>query len=202
MRPFKRIALLSALAAVIVAGVRYGSTVSRLAEVDREMADRQPRLEGLAPVISQIEIFRMKKATQEMKRALVASLRANAFPERLLDRLWDTSPATLSLERIVVDDRGVGRVIIETPEGSRSARRGARIEISGRADEAGSVAGWGQRLEELGLLERFEVASDRASDGDGADAVEFTLTGRLVPSRSERSGDDTDVREAGRKPRS
>ncbi len=202
MRQFKRIALLSALAAVIVAGVRYGLTVSRLAEVDREMADRQPRLERLAPVISQIEIFRMKKATQEMKRALVASLRANAFPERLLDRLWDTSPATLSLERIVVDDRGVGRVIIETPEGSRSARSGARIEISGRADEAGSVAGWGQRLEELGVLERFEVASDRASDGDGADAVEFTLTGRLVSSRSEHSGDDTDVREAGRKPRS
>ena len=202
MRQFKRIALLSALAAVIVAGVRYGWTVSRLAEVDREMADRQPRLERLAPVISQIEIFGKKKATREMKRALVASLRANAFPERLLDRLRDTSPANLSLDRIVVDGRGGGRVIIETPEGRRIARRGARIEIAGRADEAGSVAGWGQRLEELGLLEWFEVASDRASDGDGADAVEFTLTGLLVPSRSEHSGDDPDVGEADGEPRS
>jgi len=202
MAKFKRIVLLSALAAVIVAGVRYGLTVSRLAEVDREMADRQPRLERLAPVIAQIEIFGKKKATCETKRALVASLRANAFPERLLARLRDTPPGTLSLDRIVVDGRGLDRVTIETPEGRWIARRGARIEIAGRAHQAGSVAGWGQRLEELGLLERFEVASDRASDGDGADAVEFTLTGRLVPSRSEHSGDDPDVGQADGKPRS
>jgi hypothetical protein len=184
---------LSALAAVIVAGVRYGLVLSDLAELERKMADLQPRRERLAPVISQIEIFLGRKATHERKRALVTALQANTFPEGLLARLRDTSPALMSLDRIVVESRDAGTVAVQTPEGRRLSVRGAQIEITGRADGAGSATEWGRRLEELGLVERLEVTNDSDPGDDGAGAVEFRLSGRLSPSASEATDN---VREA------
>ena len=168
MSPLKWTVVVTALAALVVGGIRGREIVIQTTRTECEVKEDGVRLEQLAPIVSQIEQYQGRLRTEEQKRAVIRRLRMEGvLSHELLDRLADAAPAALVLDRVLAQDQ--------------------MIEISGRADSPAAVTGWGQRLEGQGVLEEFDLRGFRASGSDGDETGEFTVSGRLLPIRREAS---------------
>lgn len=166
MSPLVKTVLMASLAALIAAGVRLGVTSARATETEQALADLNPRLDELEPIVTAMEGFLQGRHTVEVKTTVIRELRNQpSVPWGILGQLLEAPPPGVMVEGV--------------------SARGSTLEVSGKAESLDRVGRWLQELQSRDGLEGLDLDGFEVPRRGKRKWGEFTLAGPL-PVRAER----------------